>query len=303
MIRARMLRRIQTLRCMSHIYDQVGTHHRAILEQETKLRKTVRFSSFVSRNPLISPHTQGSKIRASYIRSAQKEKNCLEAATTSTESRWDAPPQAPVCRQCRHSRQICTTRFYEKGAETIGQRDVSPPSTDHAVDDSPNLTLSDIRGVPLPAPSHKAPPHIPLLRIVPHTPATTSPQYTPSPSLPSHSSRRKSFTRSLPSYLEHGRPTHPQHGHCVIDGQGCSSMRHYPSAISSPYMNTAQLPYHDQAHPQHRDCSLYVPKVSPQPPLSSSQNSHSIPPTSTTTGGTSPSHGYMHGSYDGSIRP
>ena len=166
------------------------------------------------------------------------------------------------------------------GIEVRFQDYVSPPSTDHVVDDSPNLTLSDVRGVPLPAPSDKAPPpHIPHLRIIPHTPVTTSPQYTPSPSLPSHSSRRKSFTRSLPSYLEHGRPTHPQHGHCVIDGQGRSAMRHYRSASSSPYMNTAQLPYHDQAHPRHRDYSPYGPQVSPQPPLSSSsQDPRSTPP-------------------------
>ncbi|KAF9651810.1 hypothetical protein BDM02DRAFT_3110284 [Thelephora ganbajun] len=50
-----------------NICDQVGIHHRALLEQETKLRKT------------------GSKIRASYISFAQKEKMRLEAVVTSAE--------------------------------------------------------------------------------------------------------------------------------------------------------------------------------------------------------------------------
>jgi hypothetical protein len=91
-----------------------SAHHRAILEQETKLCKTVCFFSFVSQNPLTSPHTQGSKIRVSYIHSAQKEKNCLEAATTSTGSRRDAPPRAPVCRQRQHLRQIVPQDFMRR---------------------------------------------------------------------------------------------------------------------------------------------------------------------------------------------
>lgn len=36
--------------------DQVGIRHRALLEEEAKLRKTVRFSPFISRDPLTPSH-------------------------------------------------------------------------------------------------------------------------------------------------------------------------------------------------------------------------------------------------------
>jgi len=150
---------------------------------------------------------------------------------------------------------------------------VCPPSIDRVADDSPNLNLSDVRGVPIPTPLDQAPtlPRIPHLRVISDSPTTTSTQLIRSPSFPPHTSHHLIPTRSLASYPEQPRPTHPQHGTSLSDDYGRTSVRHYRSAGSSPYRSATQLPNHDQAYFRHQDHSLYgfqdSPRLPPSPPF------------------------------------
>lgn len=166
------------------------------------------------------------------------------------------------------------------GIEVCFPDHVSSPSTNHLADDFPNFNLSDVRGVPIPAPLDQVPPrsHIPHFRVISDSPTTTSPQSIPSPSFSSRSSHRLAPTRSLPSYPEHIRFTYPQHGHSLSGSYGRSPVQHYRSASSSPYRSTAQLPQFDQTHLQHRDHNPYGPHVSPQFPPSPPHDPHSAPP-------------------------
>ena len=165
------------------------------------------------------------------------------------------------------------------GTEVCFMGRTSSSSTNDVSDDPVNLNLSDIRGVPIPAPLDEAPSHIPQFRIIADSPSAKSPQYIPSSSLPSRGSNRLASTRSLPSYPEHMRPTHPRHGHSLSDDYGRSPARHYRSASSSPYRSTAQLLHLDQTNPQHRDRSSYGPQVSPRlAPSSSPKGSRSSSP-------------------------
>ena len=156
---------------------------------------------------------------------------------------------------------------------------VFSPSIDHVVDDSPNLNLSDVRGIPIPAPLDQAPhPNVPHLRVISDSPTITSPQYAPSTSFPPNSSHRLASTRSLPSYPEHARPAYPQHGHSLSDDYSRSSIWHSHSASSSPYRSATQLPHVDQTYLRYQDRSLHGLQVSPQLPPSSLQDPHSTLP-------------------------
>ena len=65
-----------------NICKRVGEEHRKRVEEEMKLRKTVRCKPFtqIGRSSRRTSSLQGSKIRSSYIAFAKKEKTRLEAA-------------------------------------------------------------------------------------------------------------------------------------------------------------------------------------------------------------------------------
>lgn len=166
------------------------------------------------------------------------------------------------------------------GTEACFPNNVSRPSPNRVTDDSPNLTVSDVRGVPVLAHSYQAsPPHIPHLRITSGSPPTTPPQYIPSPPFSTRSSHRMTSTRSLPSNPEHVQPVYSRHGHSLSDDYGRSPARHYRSASSSPYRSATQLPHYDQTQFRYLDRSPYGPQISPRLlPLSSPQDPYSTSP-------------------------
>lgn len=146
------------------------------------------------------------------------------------------------------------------------ERPVLPPIRAWYRDDSPNLNISEARGVPIPAPLDQVPPHphVPHLRIISDSPTTMSPHGIPPPSFSPRNSHRLSSTHSLPPYQGQVRSSYTQHGHSLSDDYGRSSTRHYRSASSSPYRSTTQLLHLDQPHPRHRDHSPYGSQVSPR---------------------------------------